>query len=60
MISTDDVMDTSQDRYTDVHVMPVNDLRPHYVSRACWCHPTEDEEDVWLHFALDGRSEALH
>lgn len=48
------------DVYTDVHVLPVNDLRPHEVSRSCWCRPFEDD-DVWIHQALDRRETAeLH
>lgn len=40
-----------------IHVVPLNDLRDHEVSTACWCHPTpdEDEPQVILHHALDQR-----
>lgn len=40
-----------------LHIIPVNDLRPHTALCGCWCRPTEDTEaqGVWLHHALDGR-----
>lgn len=40
-----------------IHVVPLNDLRDHEVSIACWCHPTpdEDEPQIILHHALDQR-----
>ena len=39
------------------HIIPVGDLRPHQPFTSCWCCPTEDDDepDVWLHHALDGR-----
>ena len=42
-----------------VHVMPVQDLRDHEPSTSCWCHPTEcdDQFDVYVHHALDGREQ---
>lgn len=42
---------------SEVHVAPLADLRDHHASAICWCHPTEDDEepDVWIHHALDGR-----
>jgi hypothetical protein len=40
-----------------LHVVPMFDLREHESSWACWCKPTEDEENpgLWVHHALDGR-----
>lgn len=42
---------------SEVHVVPVNDLREHEAEVSCWCRPTEDEgtPDLWVHHALDGR-----
>lgn len=44
---------------TDIHVMPLEDYRPHDPSLSCWCRPTEEELDGYghavLHVALDGR-----
>lgn len=41
----------------DVHVVPLNDWEPHQVGRACWCHPTTEDDEglVVVHNALDGR-----
>jgi len=44
----------------DGHVYPVDDLRPHQMTRKCWCKPVEDEQSVfgqsiWVHNALDKR-----
>lgn len=38
-----------------VHIMPINDLRPHDEMPACWCRPQEIEPDVYSHNSLDGR-----
>ena len=40
-----------------IHVMPLDDLREHEASTACWCHPTPDEEEpsVIVHHSLDQR-----
>lgn len=42
---------------TDIHLTPVDDLRPHDFTSMCWCRPVEDveEPDLWHHNALDGR-----
>lgn len=42
---------------TEIHVTPVDDLRPHDYTSKCWCRPDEDptEPDVWFHNSLDGR-----
>jgi hypothetical protein len=43
----------------DVHVLPVDDLREHEPTRACWCAPTvtqeEDADAVVVHHSADGR-----
>lgn len=53
----------------DIHVMPLEDLRPHTATRECWCRPEDDERelacndgskqttDVVVHFALDQRDQ---
>ena len=46
---------------SDIHVLPVGDLREHEETRDCWCKPTKTreayEEDavVVVHNSLDGR-----
>jgi hypothetical protein len=47
---------TNDDR---IHVVPINDLRPHIASPNCWCKPTEDDEypDVWVHNSMDEREQ---
>ena len=42
---------------SDIHVMPVNDLRKHIDSPDCWCKPTQDEPGLWAHHSLDRREE---
>lgn len=42
----------------DIHVLPVNDLKPHDESRVCACRPkVEPEGDVAvvIHYSYDGR-----
>lgn len=41
----------------DIHVIPVDDIRPHDASSRCFCHPVPDEEDerVIVHNSLDRR-----
>jgi hypothetical protein len=32
---------------SDIHVLPINDLREHEETRGCWCHPRfEIEHDL--------------
>ena len=41
-----------------LHVVPINDLREHELSGACWCSPKLDDEGsepIWIHNSLDGR-----
>ena len=42
---------------SDIHTYPLNDLREHEMNRACWCHPTPDDEfdELVLHHAMDER-----
>lgn len=44
---------------SNIHVMPVNDLREHVDSPDCWCKPTpaEDEPRVLVHHSMDGRED---
>jgi hypothetical protein len=39
------------------HVIPLNDLQDHILSKRCWCQPYEDEdcEGAWVHSSADGR-----
>lgn len=44
----------------DVHVLPIDDLRAHEETLACWCAPTLKQVDgstsyVVVHHAADGR-----
>ena len=46
------------ERGSDVHVIPIADLRDHDETRACWCVPAVIVElygDVVVHHAADGR-----
>ena len=42
---------------SDIHVIPLNDLREHEASNECWCNPQDSvsEPGIWVHSALDGR-----
>jgi hypothetical protein len=40
-----------------VHVVPVGDLREHFLSLSCWCRPRTDELGVVVHHSLDRREE---
>lgn len=41
----------------EIHVTPLEDLRPHELHSRCWCEPAEDcdQPDVFTHNSLDGR-----
>lgn len=45
----------------DVHVYPVDDLRPHDTEHGgdCWCKPVnpDDAPRVWVHNSMDGRED---
>ena len=45
------------DESSHMHVIPMDDLRPHHTSSDCWCAPTRDDDEpsVWIHHSLDGR-----
>jgi hypothetical protein len=49
------------DKLGDIHVTPVNDLREHNDSRACWCNPTpdDDEPSIFIHHSMDGRENTI-
>jgi hypothetical protein len=40
----------------EVHIVPKYDERVHFFV-GCWCHPTpdDDEDDMFIHHALDQR-----
>ena len=42
-----------------LHIVPINDLRPHKTSMDCWCKPKRDEEEsnVIIHNSMDKREE---
>ncbi len=39
----------------EVHIEPLNDLKPHEHCETCWCLPTLDEDRAWVHHSADGR-----
>lgn len=41
----------------ETHIIPVDDLREHVESAACWCRPRQDSEclDLFIHNSMDGR-----
>lgn len=41
----------------DIHVLPIDDLRPHERSDRCWCRPKRDDEEprVVVHTSMDQR-----
>jgi hypothetical protein len=44
-----------------MHVIPVDDLRPHIASADCWCSPVrEPDVPVYVHQAADGRDKEKH
>lgn len=51
------VTDPVTQAVTQQHVCPVDDLKPHFLSPTCPCHPEEDDEavDLWRHNSYDGR-----
>jgi len=55
---------SGRDHVTDIHVIPIADLRGHGESRSCWCKPElrqvrhEDGRKAGVtvhHHAMDGR-----
>lgn len=57
----DEVVETKLEpipAYCEVyHIMPMDDLKPHINSRNCWCKPYEDDPDIFVHNAKDGRED---
>jgi len=48
-------------RRLPMHVIPVDDLRPHIASADCWCSPVrEPDVPVYVHQAADGRDKEKH
>jgi hypothetical protein len=44
----------------DIHVLPVDDLRPHVETRDCWCRPRVEQDPhmviaLVIHESADGR-----
>lgn len=39
------------------HIIPLDDIREHSVSSACWCDPHEVDDGIWVHVAADGRQD---
>lgn len=37
------------------HIMPINDMRSHSADHSCWCEPTLNDEEAWVHNSNDGR-----
>lgn len=43
---------------SDLHVLPIEDLREHEETRDCWCGPRLEQEGetmIVVHNSLDGR-----
>jgi hypothetical protein len=38
------------------HVVPIEDLKPHFLDGDCWCCPTHDV-DLFVHHSMDRREE---
>jgi hypothetical protein len=43
-----------------IHVMPVDDYRPHQFTPTCWCGAKPDDENVVTHHSLDRREYYEH
>ncbi len=45
----------------DLHVYPAQDLRPHVISKKCWCKPELMVDDmhgrIYKHNSMDGRED---
>lgn len=55
---------SARDSRTDIHVLPLNDLREHVEVRTCWCVPTLEQVRhdsgrkagvIVRHNSMDGR-----
>ncbi len=42
---------------SEIHIIPLNDLRDHDESIDCWCNPERDDvdSDLVIHNSMDGR-----
>lgn len=42
---------------SDIHVVPIDDLKPHEQCDRCWCRPRRDDEEpaVVVHNSMDQR-----
>lgn len=59
MVGPDDPDDPEDPDF--LHVIPVDDLRPHTASADCWCSPTLlRSEPVYVHHSADGREKKPH
>ena len=45
-----------KDIYSE-HVIPINDQGQHRVDCQCWCNPSLNDENRWVHVSQDGREE---
>ena len=45
----------ASEKTSQIHVMPVDDYRPHDFTATCWCGATPDHENVVTHHSLDNR-----
>jgi hypothetical protein len=36
------------------HVVPQEDLKPHFHDQLCWCKP-QDDDGIWVHNSMDLR-----
>lgn len=43
-----------KDDFGDLHVIPLNDTKPHSIARDCLCCPEEDGDEI-VHNSYDGR-----
>lgn len=47
---------------SDLHVVPLNDLRDHEESETCWCRPVgifDGDGVVIVHNSMDGREHTI-
>ncbi len=46
-----------EDQAGAMHVLPMDDLKPHVLGDGCWCKPTpeDDRSDIVVHHSMDRR-----
>lgn len=46
---------------SELHILPLGDLREHTEDRHCWCKPMRDDEypRIWLHNSMDRREHTI-